>query len=348
MHKVGHFLGEPPLSLTGMRALINGLLQLRQLLLREEGEPPQIADNISISSIDEVLVPGVWTSHLRVEPQLASTRRLTKFIAVGIGDQWDCQGVHRCAINTTVQVHAGNNVSPLVTAANLQRTAVGVVQLNVVVGLKQHVGKLSVGDAVIIQAALNRVASEHGIERKVLSDVAQKLRHRQVLRPVVIVHEAGGVLAIKINKSRELVNDAIGPFRHLVVRQHSAFTDIAGVTDHAGGTTSKHNRVMPRLLETTQHQKRYQMPGVQRRAGWVEPAVQGNGLFARLAQLLKIRGLVNQAAPLQLINNVVRHDVSQSSRSVWVACSAGQGIASSISITGIPLSMRYATPRRGL
>ena len=256
--------------------------------------------------------------------------------------------MHRCTINATVQVHAGNDVSPLVTAADLQRTAVGVVQLNVVVGLKQHVGKFSVGDAVIIQAALNRVASEHGVQRKVLTDVAQKLRHRQVLRPVVIVHEAGGMLTIKINKSRELVNDAIGPFRHLVVRQHGAFTDVTGVTDHAGGTTRKHNWVMPRLLETTQHQKRHQMPGVQRRAGRVEPAVQGNGLFARLTELVKVGGLVDQAAPLQLINNVVRHRVSQSSRSVWVACSAGQAIASSMSITGIPLSMRYATPRRGL
>ena len=80
------------------------------------------------------------------------------------------------------QPDAGDDVAPLVGAADLQRAAVPLVQLHVVVGLQQHVAELGVGDAVTFEPAPDRVAVEHHVHREVLADVAEELDRRQLRR----------------------------------------------------------------------------------------------------------------------------------------------------------------------
>ena len=58
------------------------LFQLVEFFAIKEREPAQVADDIGVSGVHEVLVPGVRRGHLGVQPQASATGRLTELLAV--------------------------------------------------------------------------------------------------------------------------------------------------------------------------------------------------------------------------------------------------------------------------
>ena len=73
---------EAPLRGALVRSITCRLLELRQLAGIEESEPPQVVHDVGIGGVDEVLVPGVRRSNLRVEPQVRASRRLPELSAL--------------------------------------------------------------------------------------------------------------------------------------------------------------------------------------------------------------------------------------------------------------------------
>ena len=57
-------------------------------------------------------------------------------------------------------------------------------------------------------------------------------------------------------------------------------------------------------METPQHDHWDKVAGVQGIARRVEPTVKRDGVLARFTERIKVGGLINEAAPLQLINDV--------------------------------------------
>src|SRR5699024_12843265 len=67
-------------------------------------------------------------------------------------NQWAGQCMSFHAVDTTVQVHTGDNIAPLIAATDLQGAVVLTLQLHEVISLQQHVGKFGVGNTVGFQA----------------------------------------------------------------------------------------------------------------------------------------------------------------------------------------------------
>ena len=203
--------------------------------------------------------------HLRVQPQVAAAGRLAELGAVGRGHQRDRQRVHRRAFLLTDESHPGDDVAPLIRAADLQPAAVPPVQLHVVVGLQQHVAELGVGDALALEPAPDGVSVQHDVDRKVLADVAQEFDRAQLGRPgqVVLDNRAGGRI-VEVDEPLQLPADAFGPVGDGVGGVESALAGVARVADHAGRSPGQHDRPVPGPLEPPHPQQRDQ---VCRRAG---------------------------------------------------------------------------------
>ncbi len=176
------------------------------------------------------------------------------------------------------QPDAGDDVAPLVGAADLQCAAVALVQLDEVVGLQQHVAELGVGDALALEASPHRVAVEHDVDREVLADVAQELDRRHLRGPgqVVLDDGAGGRL-VELDEPLELAADPVGPLGDGVGGVERALAGLARIADHAGRAAGQHDRPMSGLLKPPQRQQRHQMAGVQARRGGVEARIDGDG-----------------------------------------------------------------------
>ena len=216
------------------------------------------------------------------------------------------QRVHRRACLLAHQPDPGDDVAPLIRAADLQRAAVALVQLHVVVGLQQHVAELGVGDALALEPAPDRVAVEHHVDREVLADVAEELDRRQLARPgQVVLDDRAGRRIVEVDEALELTADPVGPVGDGVGGVQGALAGVARVADHAGGAAGQHDRPMPGLLKPPQRQQRNQMAGVQARRGRVESRIDGDGSGGQLGrQRVPVGGLRNQPAPVQLIEDV--------------------------------------------
>ena len=91
--------------------------------------------------------------------------------------------VHVLGALAADQIDPGDDVAPLVGAADLQLDAVVLVQQPEVVGLQEHVAELGVRDAVLaVDAQLDRLLGQHLVDGDVLADVAEELEHRDRLR----------------------------------------------------------------------------------------------------------------------------------------------------------------------
>src|SRR5690606_41115744 len=91
----------------------------------------------------------------------------------------------------------------------------------------------------------------------------------------------------------------------------NALADVPRVTDQPSGTAGQHDRAVPGLLETPQHQDRNEMPGVQARPGWIESGIESERPLIQVAsQRVEISGLRDQSAPAQFIKDVLTHKAS--------------------------------------
>ena len=91
----------------------------------------------------------------------------------------------------THQSDAGDDVAPLIGSADLKHALMASMQLDVVVGLQQHVAELRVGDPLTFQPSPNGVPIQHHVDREVFTDVAQQLDRRHRAGPLEVVLDDG-------------------------------------------------------------------------------------------------------------------------------------------------------------
>ena len=153
------------------------------------------------------------------------------------------------AIHTADKVDAGDDIAPLVATTDLQVATLLAVQREEIIGLEQHVGELRVRDAVGLQAALDRVTVEHGVEREVLAHIAQESDDGHVGRPVGVVDHLGRVLTVEVDEAAQLLLDGLEVVLDGFFGEHGALPHVTRITDKAGGTAGQCEWVVPRLLE---------------------------------------------------------------------------------------------------
>ena len=220
--------------------------------------------------------------------------------------------VSACTVATGLlpdQPHAGDDVAPLVGAADLKRAAVPLVQFHVVVGLQQHVAELGVGDAVTFETSPHRVAVEHDVHREVLADVAEELDRRQLPGPrQVVLDDGAGRRVVELDEAFQLAPDPVGPVGDGVGGVQGAFAGLARVADHPGGAAGEHDRPVSGLLKAPQRQQRHQMAGVQARRGGIEARVDGDRSGGQqFGKRVAVGRLCDQSAPLQLVEDRRTH-----------------------------------------
>lgn len=130
---------------------------------------------------------------------------LAELPAVGLGDEGrgDDEGVLTLGLigvlggmGLSDEVGAGGHVAPLVAPAELDGDAEGLVEVEEVVGLEDHVTELGVTDALIavVEAIADRVLLDHRVDGEVLADVTQGVEVGEFQEPVGVVDEDRGVL----------------------------------------------------------------------------------------------------------------------------------------------------------
>src|SRR5262249_46468843 len=141
------------------------------------------------------------------------------------------------------QVHAGNQVAPLVAAADLQRAAVPAVQLEEVVRLQDLVAELGVADPAGLEPGPYRLPGEHLAQREVLADVAQKRQRGELLCPLQIAdHERGRVTRLEVQEAADLIPDVADPSGDNLRRVEHPLRGLAArIPDEAGRAAHQAN-----------------------------------------------------------------------------------------------------------
>src|SRR5690348_6911447 len=106
MHELDDLEGEHPLPATPLRMLSLLPLDARDLAERQEGEDTQVARDVAVVHVDEVLVELVGRREGRVEPERVALA-LAKLRARGRRDQRDGQRVNALAAHAADEIHPG-------------------------------------------------------------------------------------------------------------------------------------------------------------------------------------------------------------------------------------------------
>ncbi len=145
MYQRGDLLGQGALADPGGRPLGAVPHQLVDLLPRLEAEYTQQVRHLGVGDVEPELVERVRGRKVGAQPDRAALG-LAVLGAVRLGDQRGGQGMRGPALDRPDQPHPGDQVAPLVAAAELQGAAVPPVELEVVHGLQQLIAELGVAN----------------------------------------------------------------------------------------------------------------------------------------------------------------------------------------------------------
>ena len=149
----------------------------------------------------------------------------------------------------------GGDVAPLVAAADLQRAAVALVQLEEVVGLQQLVGELGVRDA-LIRAPMRGCTDSFAImalTEKCLPTSRRNSSSVELREPVVVVRQAAARPAVEVEEALELRAQRSSPLGDDVVRVQRALGGLAArVADQPGAAADEGDRPVAGALEALQ------------------------------------------------------------------------------------------------
>ena len=199
----------------------------------------------------------------------------------------------------------------------LEGHAVVAVEVQVVHRLQQHVAELRVADARL-ETPFHRVTAEHPVDREVLADVAEEVDGREAGRPVVVVDHGGGVRAVELQERLDLAAYPRDPVLDRVEGVQGALAGVLGVADHPGRAADQGVRRVAGPLEPAGGEDLDQVAHVQARGRRVEADIEPDAPAAqRVAQGVTIRGEREQAAPLQVVEEV-RVDSHALQPAVWV------------------------------
>ncbi len=297
--QAGNFPGQPFLTGLFVRGLATGRVQFLDFVLFQIGQKPQTPANVLIRRVDPVLVKLVGAGALPGNPY-GALFRLAHFRSIGGCQQrvGDTEQLH--AVHPSGQINPGGNVSPLVTASDLQLTFVVPVQTHKIVGLQQHVTELGVTDPrFTVQAAANRVFGHHHVDRKMLAHIPEKFQVADFLHPFQVVGHDRPVFPVTIQHLTDLGLDAGNILFQLSGGQQiSLGTFSRGIANHSGGATDQGNDAVSGALESPQHQQRQQAAHMQTFGRGIKAGVDRSRLAGQpCRQVVRVGGLVNQAAP---------------------------------------------------
>ena len=130
-------------------------------------------------------------------------------------------------------------------------------QLEEVVRLEQHIAEFGIGDAgtLALKPGPHEVPLDHGVDREVLADVAEKRDGTEVSGPIHVVDDQAALVAFRIHETRYLPTDALDVAldRRGIVQQ-SFLGAPRRIPDGAGRAAQDGDGPMPGQLESTQHQ----------------------------------------------------------------------------------------------
>ncbi len=198
MHQRGHVPGQGAVRLAQVRPLRRGLLQLADLPRIPVGEDPEQPAHGRVLDVDPVLVEGVGTGHPRVQPH-GIALGLAELLPTRVGHQRGGHHVHRLTRHPVDQVHARDQVAPLVDATGLQGAAVLAVQVQVVHRLQDLVAELGVGDPLLAgQPGSHRVLADHLVDPEVLTHVTQEVQRAERAGPLQVVDHDRRVVPVEL------------------------------------------------------------------------------------------------------------------------------------------------------
>ena len=209
------------------------------------------------------------------------------------------------AVDPAHQVGTAHDVSPLVRRPHLHGDVVGLIEVQIVVGLQQGVGELGVGDALFttLDAAADRVTTQQVIHAEVLAHVTQVIHQGHGPQPVQIVDIQG---VGTVHGDQKIVDGAavaggVG-FGGTGVEQNPLVGLERRIPDLAGGTAHQHHRTVAGSPEPGQQGDGQQVADGERIGGGIKAAVHRPRPGGQmLAQAVGVGGLVDQAPPGEVV-----------------------------------------------
>ena len=120
-------------------------------------------------------------------------------------------------------------------------------------------------DLAVFHARADGFLGDHLVDGKMLSNVAQKIEERNVLRPRGIVHEPRGILfRFKIEQLGELHFHAGDVVIENFLREQLALGGLAArIADGTGRAAGDGDRMMAEQLKPAQREQRHEIADVQ-------------------------------------------------------------------------------------
>ena len=158
----------------------------------------------------------------------------------------------------------------MVGAAQLQLAVLMLVEVEVVVALQELVGELgerhALGTILARETTLYRILRHHIVDGDELADVANEVKEREVLHPVVVVDELGvvGSIALEVEELGQLLADAfLVVTKHRLIDEHALLRLARRIANHTRGTTNQRIRLMTTTLEMPEHHHANKVADVQ-------------------------------------------------------------------------------------
>ena len=162
----------------------------------------------------------------------------------------------------------------------------------------------------------NRFPLYHGVDRKVLSNVAQKADYIESRSPLQVVCYQRRVVARKFHKTFHLTTNPAYPITyHLERVQAALINSTRWIPNHARSTPQEQDWPMPMQLKTSQRDERNEITDVQTVGGGVKTAIKGaRASLEMLSQPCLVRDLRDQPARVEIIDEPHAHFTACSQR----------------------------------
>ena len=195
------------------------------------------------------------------------------------------------------QVDAGQDVRPLVIAADLQQASVAAVQLQEVVRLQQQVVELQEGEAGL-QAAAVGLEAEHPVHGETGADLAQEVQVPKLGEPGGVVDHGG---MAEVDDAAHLPLHQLGVANDGLHRQQRPHVVLVRRIAHAGGgAADQQHRLVAGALQVRHGKQTDQVAGVQAGPGGVDAEVEGDPIaLQQRGERPRVGGLLDQPAPGQ-------------------------------------------------
>jgi hypothetical protein len=198
------------------------------------------------------------------------------------------------------QIDAGDDVAPLIGAAELQSHVMLAVQLQKIVALQQRIGEFEKCQPLLaFQPRAHGIEGQHAADREMRTDFAQKFDEAEFIQPIRVVDQDGIARAVaEAQKRRDVGADAGQVGGDLRVGQQAARLFPEGrVADPRSAAAHHGDWPMAVLLEQPQQHDRDHVADMQRISGQVEAGIGGEraGGQSRVQRIL-VRALENEPA----------------------------------------------------